>query len=297
MALGLVVALIAACGGSATHGGTAPAAGGEELKDAAAQARGVVKEAYDTLRRGNVGGLQPLLSETVFAVGPGAGHVWSGRAGALDALGFAAGRKHRVTSRGLVAVSSPSGKSAWVADQLKIDGVALRLSAVVAEVDELWVIVALELSMPVTDKEAETLGVGQEGAQATSIPGGVDEAARDIVKLFQQAAAAPEARAEQLADRREAVVIGRGPKEFTRGARSIRRAWKKALKANPKMSMTIKDEVRASVTPDGALGWVAAEVEASGNGEQAVPHRYFTIYERSEAGWRMVAMHAAVVMR
>lgn len=295
LAIGLVAAVLAACGGTTSRGAVVPIADSEERSHAAEQARSLVQEAYQTLRRGNVGGLQTLVSESLFAVGPGPEQVYSGRADALDALTqlVTVGRKHRVTSRGVVAVSSPSGKSAWVADQLNVDGTQLRLTAVVAEIDELWTIVALEISVPVTDKEARKLADGDQGAQAAPVEGSVDEAAREVVELFQQAAAAPEQFSEQLSDQDEVVAIGEGPRDFRRGAKSIRRAWKKDVKANP--TMTLAGGLRASVTPDGALAWIAAGVDASREGVKPVPHRYFAIYERSPEGWRMVAMHSAVV--
>jgi hypothetical protein len=293
--MGLVAAFVAACGGATSGGGTIPIADSEDLRDAAEQARSLVKEAYQTLRRGNVGGLQTLVSEDLFAVGPGSEQVYSGRAEALDALTqlVTVGRKHRVASRGMVAVSSPSGKSAWVADQLKVDGVKLRLTAVLAEIDELWTIVALELSVPVTDKEANKLADDDQGTPARPVTGGVDDAAGEVAELFRQAAAAPEQFSEQLSDQGKVVAIGDGPRDFRRGTKSILRAWKKALKANP--TMTLGGGLQASVTPDGALGWIAADVEASRDGANPVPHRYFVIYERSPEGWRMVAMHSAVV--
>jgi hypothetical protein len=89
------------------------------------------------------------------------------------------------------------------------------------------------------------------------------------------------------------VAIGGPGKEFKRGPKSIRRAWKKALKSHPKV--TLRGAMRASVTPDGALAWLVADVEASHDDMKPTPHRYFAIYERSPQGWRMVAIHQAVV--
>jgi len=107
----------------------------EASPDVAAEVKGVVQEAYGSLGHGNREGILPLLAEPVYAIGPGAGDRIEARSDVVVALEgmFPADRKHRMSSHALRAVVSPGGRSAYVTDQLDIDGVAYVATAVMEQ--------------------------------------------------------------------------------------------------------------------------------------------------------------------
>src|SRR5258706_4146724 len=141
-----VAAVLGACGGASPAGVHAkePVV---DAGDAAKQARGVVTEIYGNLRRGDVGGIQSLIAPDVFAVGPGAGDVFSSRTDAVVALGgvMRSGDKHKLASRALAVTLAPGGHSAWASDALQVDGISLVISAVLVESDGLWNVVAVHV--------------------------------------------------------------------------------------------------------------------------------------------------------
>jgi len=289
----LCASLLVACG--AKPAPAAPTASADVEPDVATrQAREVVEEIYRSLRRGNPDGIQPLLSAELFVAGPGAGDVFVGRADAVLALSKAldVGRKHRLTSRGLRVVAAPGGRSAWASDQIDVDGRAYTVTVVLASVDDLWIATALQIARPVAERTVRTLAESGQLARPAPVPGGVAEQARPVVQLFQDGTAGRARFLDQLADRGDAVVVGSGPREVTTGAKAIRKRWKRALAARP--TMQVQGDVRAEVTPDGALGWVCANVDLGGDGAAAVPHRSFYVYERDGAAWRLIAVHEAV---
>ena len=89
------------------------------------------------------------------------------------------------------------------------------------------------------------------------------------------------------------MVLGSAPREITRGAKAIRKRWKKSLAKEP--AMAVQGEVRASVTPDRAIGWVCANVDLGASDKEAVPHRSFYVYQRADQIWQLIAAQEAVV--
>jgi hypothetical protein len=289
-------AAVAASGvGCATTSASSGAAatGGEDRDDAAAQARGVVDEIYQSLRRGKVDSVQTLLATDVLVVGPGVGDVYVNRTDLVVALAdaFSYGDKHRLSSRGLQISVAPGGRSAWVVDRLRVDGVSCRVTALLAEVDDLWVVVAVHVGVPVADG-ALAARRGRDGdAAPPSITAVIDDAARPVVALFEDAAGAPERFGDQLADRGDTIIYGVDAKAQLRGTKSIRRRWKKA----PPAKRAAVRAVRAQVSPDGPLAWVAGDAELSLGADGApVPARFVAVYEREQTDWRLVALHDSV---
>ncbi len=233
LAVGL---LLTACGG-------APAQKVAKLRDvdaeAAAQAaRDVLDEAYRTLRMGSHDGLISLLAPDVYVVGPGV-QVHVERSAALlvlaDAFDAAGDKKHTLKSNALRVGTAPGGHAAWATDQVVFDGVPFTMTAVLVDVDDLWVISAVHLARPVADKTVEKWL--DEGTLAVPgpLPGGVDERARDVVALVEEATVSRELLMDHLAERDDVMVAGRGTAKVLVGVEPVYKAWKKELKqAEPK---------------------------------------------------------------
>jgi hypothetical protein len=274
--LSLLLASAPACGGSSS-GVDVATADDAELDAAGGQAREIVKEIYSSLRRGDLDGLITIISPTVVAVGPD-GEVYTTREDLLVALGqpFRAGSRHKVTSRRLNVAASPSGKSASASDSLEIDGVDYRLTAVLAEVDGLWVVWAVALSRPRPAPAAS--------AKAPApIPGGVADGLDGVMKLFAAALVTPEARGDQWGEGKRVSWFTPTANEATRGRKAIRKQAKKS----PPPALVGKGAPRALATPDGGLAWVCAGAEDSDKAR----HRVCATYERGPAAWQLVAWH------
>jgi ketosteroid isomerase-like protein len=256
--------------------------------DAAADVRGVVQEAYGSLGHGNREGILPLLADKIYAIGPAAGDAIQARTDVVVALTamFPADKKHRMVSHALRAVVSPGGKSAYVTDQLDIDGAPYTAAAVMEQQGDLWVTTPLQVARPVA--------VARQGKDPLPpIVAQVDPGAKAVVDLFTQAAAVPDRFVEQLADGPEVVAIGAGPRDLLRGGATIHKAWKKALKKHP--TFAVMGTVRAGVTPDGQLAWIHANVKRAADDADPVVHRAFYVYARDGASWRLTVAHESAV--
>jgi hypothetical protein len=213
-------------------------------------------------------------------MGPTAGDLHTTRGEIVVAASerFDIADRHRVNSRGLIAISSPSGQSAWIADRVDIDRTRYTLVAVLAQVDEIWYVLAVHLGRVACSEPPDEL---------PNLPGGVDAEAQEVADLVRSGAAAPGEFLDQLAAHWNIAVFGPGKRDFARGKKRIKRLWKKRKISDTPLSL--EGEMRAGVTPDGALAWVAANARAG----EAPPQRLFWIYERGDDGWRLVLMQWA----
>jgi SnoaL-like domain len=287
-----LVATVVACGGAAPS--TRTGGGGEtavDEKDAAKAARAHVQEIYDELRRGNVGSVQSLLAPEVFVVGPGAADVFTSRSDAVVALaGFLReGDRHKLSSRALKVSSAPSGHSAWASDLVEVDGVTCTVTAVLAETDGLWTVVALHVGRVLSERQLPS-----KPPERAPLPGGTSAGAADAVRLYRAGVAAPARFVEQLGKGNDLLMLGTGPKEQTRGEKAIKKLWKKRLAAQPKLKL--EGEPRADVTADKELAWVFANVDVASATAPPEPYRSLVIYEKGEGGWNLVAMHDSVAV-
>jgi hypothetical protein len=281
----LAAVLSVALAGCVSRSGApaAQAAGDDTRKDAASYARSTAKDVYRSLRRGKLDASQSLLSDQVFVVGPRAEDVYTGRTDAVLAVTAVihAGDRHKLRSRGLVAEASVTGKSAWIVDRIEIDRRPHTVVAVLAEIDEIWYVVALHVAS------------NKPSAVEAALPplvGGVDDGATAVVELARAGAEAPELFLDQLSDHKKTTVLGPGRKDHLRGKRGIERKWKR--KRSAPVPFGVVGEPRAAVTPDGGLAWVVANTRV-GDADDAVPHRRMFVYERAGDSWRLVAMQDA----
>jgi hypothetical protein len=288
-ALGVIVLTAAcaavACGGATTKKVAEP---DDAPPDVATDVRGVVEEAYGSLGHGNREGILPLLGEQVYAIGPAAGDPVSGRSDVVVALAktFPANRTHRIVSHALRAVVSPGGASAYVSDQVDVDGATYAASAVMAQQGGVWVAVAIHVG--------RVLPSGRQGKDPLpALTASIDPGAKGAADLFARGAARPALFVEQLADGPEVLAIGPGPKELVRGGAAIHKAWKKALARHPALAVT--GGVRAGVTPDGQLAWIHADVVRSSDDVDAQPRRALYIYAKDAGEWRLTSVHESAL--
>lgn len=292
----LVIAGAVACGGAAPKA-TKPVEPADAPSDAAADVRGVVQEAYGSLGHGSCEGILPLMADHVYAIGPAGGEAIAARSDVVVALGaaFPPEKKHRMNSHALRAVVSPGGASAYVWDQLDIDGAPYVATAVMEQQGGMWVAVAVEVAKPGGGAKGAH-GAAPSPSPSSSSSSDVDASAKAAVALFTQGAAAPERFLDQLADGPEVVALGPGAKDVIKGGAAIHKAWKKALKKKP--TLTITGGVRAGATPDGQLVWIHADVmRGSEGGGEPAPRRIFYVYTRDGAGWRLSVAHESAVTK
>ncbi len=279
--IGLTLALtMAACSSAARGPAVAPVVDKDARKVTAKDARGLIKELYRSVRKGRGNNMQTLLADSVYVVGPAAADLFATRNQTVAAVTerFEIADRHRVRSRGLKAMSSPSGKSAWIYDRVDIDRTRYTLAMVLAEVDDIWYALAIQLGRE---------PAGKVEAPLPLLSGGVDERAEEVVLLVQAGAAAPGQFLEQLAEHGETAVIGPGKRDQARGAKRIARLWKKRKTATKPIE--IDGELRAGITPDGALVWVIANTHTG----EAAPQRILWIYEHTGEAWKLVLMQWA----
>lgn len=293
------VLLVAACGGSSKNV--------EELElvdvdadEAEQEARDVIGEIHAAIKRGTPEGLLPVLAEDLFVAAPG-GEIFIERSASVVALtDLFGGKSHKLKSRGLEVVAAPGGHAGWATEEVDVDGVTYVVTAVLEDVDDIWVVTAVHVARPVADKKVRKAVEAGKMPRPPALPAMIEPAAQPVADLFVAVTAAEEdARAEQMAqlgERDDVVLLGSAPKESTRGAKKIKKLWNKALKKKP--TIVPQGDLRASATADGALVWLIVNVDLGNKDTEPVPHRAFYIYERAEdaeGGWSLVAAHEAVV--
>ena len=271
--------------------------------DAVREARALVEEAYRNLRRGDGAGMMPMLAADVFVVGPGPADVGLDRSAAAVAVGDALSAKkaHKLRSSRMVAEAAPDGRSAWVTDQIELDGQPYAVVAIAAEVDDLWVLTAIEVARAVPEGRIKKLAAAGGLAALGDLPawtGGKPPAAGNlaappgVLDTFAEAMTDPEARLAQLAGK-PVTFVGVAPRAVVRGAKKLEKAWKKRAP-----TWTIGDTL-AGATPDGQLAWVLAT--GTRDGDEPQPRRLFAIYQRIPGGgdaevlWELVLLHEAIV--
>jgi hypothetical protein len=292
------VLALAACGGDAKPVAppVAPVVDGQRAEQ---DARGLVREIYETLGRGKADSLFSLVSESLVVFGPRRSDAMATRSDALVALGQVvdarAKKQVALRSRGLRVVASPGGRSAWTSDVLTIDGQPLAMTAVLANTDEIWAVTAATLAVMPTARQAKAEAV----RDAIVPPGGsaagkADPRADAAVDLFRRGFADPRRWADDLVLGDGAVVVGPLAGQIVRGKPAIERLWTARLKAH--LRQVASGELTSAITPDGELVWLSVPVTRVSDDEDAMPLRLFAIYQKAGAGWRMAALHEAIAI-
>lgn len=202
-------------------------------------------------------------------------------------------RPARLRSGGLAVVASEGGHSAWAFDVITIDGQLLAATAVLSNTDDLWSVTAASLAAMPTGKQVKA-----EAARDAIVPPGATAAARiapgasAAVDRFKQGLVEQQAWGDDLASRSDAIAAGPTAGDVARGKAAIKRRWKARLASNVREAAS--GELSAAITADGQLVWISVPVTRVADGEEPMPLRVFTVYEKAGAGWKMIALHEAI---
>jgi ketosteroid isomerase-like protein len=291
---------VAACGGQASRT-TTPELPPLDEQQSEKDARGLVREIYDTIDRGKTDNLFSLLDDTVVVFGPRGGDALGNRTDTLVALGNAIAaiergkKKLGVRSGRLEVVAASGGRSAWAVDVVSIAGVPHAVTAIAANTDDLWQLQVAHVAQmprrPVVVAELEKSAVVPPAARANAR---VDGAAKGAVERFQRGLLEQELWADDLTTRDGAVVIGPIAGEVARGKKAVKKLWRKRLDARTRAA--IAGELVAATTPDGQLAWVTAPITRVDDDNQPLPLRAFAVFERANDSWAMVALHEALAL-
>jgi len=297
-----VVAIASACGGGSSSK-PAPAAPTTEAKvdshTAEKDAKGLVTEIYNSLNHGDTDGLLTLLSDRITVFGPRKADAL-GRSDALVELRKQvdpkAKKKPKVTSEGLEVVPSTGGHSAWVFDVIQLGASEpIAITAVLSNADDLWLVTAATIAKkpPMKMVRAE-LKKDAVVPNAMAAPAKVDPAAEGAVERFKKGLLEQEVWGDDLGSRSDAVVIGPGKGDVTKGKKDIKAMWKKRVKAGVREVAT--GEISAGATPDGQLAWVSAPLNRAETNDEMLPLRAFAVFEKGDGGWKMIALHESVAL-
>ncbi len=308
----VVVAAVLASAACKTAAAPAPATAPGEPADAVREARSLVEEAYRNLRRGDAAGMTPLLATDAFLVGPGPAEVGLERSAAAvtagDALSVTEKKGgHKLKSSRLVAEAAADGRSAWITDQIELDGQPYAVVALAAEVDEIWVLTAIEVARTIPDGKLKRMAAEGGLAPLGELPAwtpGAGQAAGNralpsgVLEAFLEAVTTPEALVAQLGNP-SPIFVGVAPRAVVRGATALEKLWMPKPKTKkPAPRWTVVDTL-GGATPDGALAWVLAH--ATRDGEAPQPRRLFAIYQRAPgdgaapAAWELMLLHEAAL--
>lgn len=298
----LALILVGACGTKPPPAAPEVEPGSPEVAEK--EIRSLLSEAYASVKRNNASGMMSLLAPDVFVAGPRHGDVGLERSAALVALGDALPSKkaHKLRSTKLEYGAAPDGRSAWAVDQIELDGKPFVITALAAELDGMWAITAVHVARPAKDAEP-----GSAAAAAWKPTDGATAAHRaanpEAVQVLAQLTGEPDLRVDYLdayADR-QSMVVRAGPRSALRGAKAIKKAWKK----KPPV-WTVGPAIAAATSPDGTFAWVLAP--AALDGEAPGTRRLFLLVERMEDDggpegggdddaavktlpWRLVVLH------
>ena len=275
----VAIAMAMACGGAA--GVRRPAAPTSTAVIAVAETRGLAREIQLSLERGDATGLAPLCASDLVALGPRATDDGRPRTDTLIALDDALPKpKHKLKVRDQQVESAPGARSAWLTEQVDVDGKRHTVTVIATEVEGLWLVTAVMVGATqperaLREQAPATLPrlVARSGAPGPTAGNQAAPAAPRAA--FAVAAGDVEARLAQL-DGERTVVMTAAENAQWRGEKAIRKAWKKG---GPRW--TLGADVQSGATPDGELVWIAANaatVEAEGAGR---PRRLFAVYRRA----------------
>ncbi|NVB80577.1 MAG: SnoaL-like domain-containing protein [Kofleriaceae bacterium] len=301
---GLAAALalsIAACGGADTKAPEKPKQEAVDERTAEKDAKGLVKEIYQSIGHSNTDGLMALLTDKLIVFGPRKADAMATREdvlvtlrGTLDSLDKR--DKPDVRSGALNVVASQGGLSAWAVDTIEIAGDQLAVTVVLENDDDFWRVVAAAVAKTPTMKSVRA-ELKKEAVVPTGMQGipKVDDKASGAVDRFKKGLADSEVWAEDLGKRGDAVVIGAAAGEITRGKKAIAALWKKRQKVNVRYASA--GEVTAQATGDGQIAWVTAPVVRFADDEDVpLPLRLFAVFEKVGGEWKMISLQESVAM-
>ena len=196
----------------------------------------------------------------------------------------------------VIGMAANEADVAWVAfdlahyqDCLELDGCKAKKVSLVHRAMTLLQggrPIAAHIASPWTAKaQKESLNGGWK---LTEVDKKIDKGAEDVVKRFESTIGDPKLLAASVSARPEAVLFGSEAAERWVGGDKV-----KAQLVKWKLGFKVNGGVQAGVTKAGAMGWVAANVDAFpiAKPAQVTPYRVTAFYEKAAAGWQLVALH------
>lgn len=296
-----VAALVASCGGGAEKpAATAPKQAAVDEHTAEKDAKGLLHEIYESIGHADTDGLMSLFSAKLVVFGPRKGDTLANRADALTALKSVVDAKKKKTpvrSDQLTIVASPGGHSAWAFDVVEVAGQPLAVTAVLSNADDVWQVSAAALAETPTMKTVRT-----ELKKDAVVPSGmadmanakIDAGAKAAADKLQKGLAAQQLWGEDLAARSDAVVIGPGSGDITKGKAAIKKLFEKRVDAH--VRATAAGQVIASITADGQLAWVTLPIVRFEDDTDPLPLRVFAVYEKTETDWKLIALQESLAV-
>jgi ketosteroid isomerase-like protein len=293
----LALAATVGCGGgtqTVKHADLGPPV---DERTAEKDAKGTVQEIYGSISHGKPDNLFSVVDERVVVFGPRKTDGFANRSDALVALNkvIEADATRAVKSGRLDVVVSPGGHSAWAYDVVNVDGTPLAVVAILSSEDDFFRVVAADMartpSRGALRDEQRKIAVVPTGAPPhATVEGGADGA----IDRFRAGLLDPQLWGDDLASRRDALVIGPARGEVARGKKEIKKLWQKRVDADTRAALT--GDVSAHVTADGKLAWVTAPVTRVAKDEEPLPLREFAVFEQADDGWKLIALHEAVAL-
>ena len=207
----------------------------------------------------------------------------------------------KVESKGLKIGVSADGRSAWTADEVvevvnagaDLRTLPFRHTEVLAEKDGQWWVMAEFWSLPIPDPTAaQMVGAGTMPA-LEDIGEAVGPGAQPIAAGIDQFIADSKVVLTQLADRDDVFVYGTDPSENVKGGAAAKKFLEGALRGTARLA---RKGLRAQLTPDGHVGYVAYNLEAAAemnNMTAVMPFRVMEVFVSEGGVWKLVGMHAA----
>ena len=293
----LIAAIAISCGGSKPEA-TAPKPEVEvDARTAEKDAKGLLDEIYESIGHADTDGLMTLAAEPLVVYGPRMADAHANRTDALVALKAIVDprKKRAVKSSRLSVVASPGGRSAWAVDIVDIGGEPLALTAVLSNADDVWQVSAVELAATPAMKS-----VRAQLKQDAVVPPGmvgiakIDPTAKLAVDKFTKGMADSSVWGDDLQTRSDAVAIGPGNGDLTKGKADLKKLFKKRLKAN--VRELAAGEITAATTADGQLAWVTQPVVRFEDDREPLPLRVFAVFEKHDAEWKLIALQESLAI-
>lgn len=295
----LLALALASCGGGSKSEATGPKREAVDEGTAEKDAKGLLREIYETIDHADTDGLMTLFAEPLIVYGPRKSDTHATRADALVALKSVLDPKKKtkahIGSAQLTIVASPGGRSAWAFDIVDVAGQPMALTAVLSNADDVWQVSAAELANTPKMKH-----VREELKKDAIVPPGMvpiakqDPKAAKAVDKLQRGLATPSVWGDELGARSDAVVIGPGSGDVTKGKTEIKKLFEHRAEAH--VRATAAGQVTSAVTADGQLAWASVPVVRFEDDTDALPLRVFAVFEKAGDDWKMIALQEALAV-
>jgi hypothetical protein len=182
--------------------------------------------------------------------------------------------------------TTADGKAAWVCADI-----ALTLVAGIKP-QETYMTLLVDLGKPIQPIAVAHTEPGTDAEAIEypplAIPRGIEPGAEDAATQFETTIGEPKALAATVSDRKEVVLYGSNKEKIVGGAQVKAKlsTWGRMFK--------VRDGVQAGLSGNKQIAWIAANVDMTPKNTptaKPVPYRALFLYEKTTAGWMLVAAH------